>query len=183
MSSSGSTHKAYLSVPCPEQNKVLCISLRVPSWNHVMWLVHKHSFSTSAAYMRQWIRSALVQIMFCRLLGAKPSSEPMLGYWDIVNWTLRNKLQWNFNQNTKLFIHENASEKIVCEMAAILSRGRWVNFWFDNMMVSIVTIKLATCYHTINRTNPSKTFVVQFACGSLAHQLSSDKWKPKSLWP
>ena len=38
-----------------------------------------------------------------------------------------NKLQWNFNQNTKLFIHENASEKIVCEMVAILSRGRWVN--------------------------------------------------------
>ena len=28
------------------------------------------------------------------------------------------------NQNTKLFIHENASENIVCEMAAILSTGR-----------------------------------------------------------
>ena len=27
-------------------------------------------------------------------------------YWLIVNWTLRNKLQWKFNQNTKLFIHE-----------------------------------------------------------------------------
>ena len=27
------------------------------------------------------------------------------------------------NQNTKLFIHENADEYIVCEMAAILSRG------------------------------------------------------------
>ena len=40
----------------------------------------------------------------------------------IVNWTLRNELQWNFNQNTKLFIHENASENIVCEMGAILSR-------------------------------------------------------------
>ena len=26
----------------------------------------------------------------------------------------------------KNFIHENASEDIVCEMAAILSRGRWV---------------------------------------------------------
>ena len=46
--------------------------------------------------------------------------------WDIVNWTLRNKLQWNFNQNTKLFIHENASEIIVGETAAILSRGRWL---------------------------------------------------------
>ena len=43
-----------------------------------------------------------------------------------MNWTLRNKLQWNFNRNTKPFIQENASEIIVCEMAAILSRGRWV---------------------------------------------------------
>ena len=41
----------------------------------------------------------------------------------IVNWTLRSKLQWNFNQNTKLFIHENASENVVFEKAAILSRG------------------------------------------------------------
>ena len=46
--------------------------------------------------------------------------------WVIVNWTLRNKLQWNLNQNTKLFIHQNASSNIVCEMAAILFRGRWV---------------------------------------------------------
>ena len=28
---------------------------------------------------------------------------------------------WNFNQNTKFFIHENASDYIVGEMAAILS--------------------------------------------------------------
>ena len=46
--------------------------------------------------------------------------------WVVVNWTLRNKFQWNLNQNTKLLIHKNASENIVCEMAAILSRGRWV---------------------------------------------------------
>ena len=26
-------------------------------------------------------------------------------------------------------IHENASENIICEMAAILSRERWVNRW------------------------------------------------------
>ena len=46
--------------------------------------------------------------------------------WVLVDWTLRNKLQWNFNQNTKLFVHKNASENIVCGMAAILFRGRWV---------------------------------------------------------
>ena len=27
--------------------------------------------------------------------------------WVIVNWALRNRLQWKFNQNTKFFIHEN----------------------------------------------------------------------------
>ena len=30
---------------------------------------------------------------------------------------------------TKLFIHKNAPENIVCEVAAIFSRGRWVNRW------------------------------------------------------
>ena len=44
----------------------------------------------------------------------------------IVNWILTNKLQWIFSQNTQLFIHEYASENIVCKMATILSRERWV---------------------------------------------------------
>ena len=48
--------------------------------------------------------SVLVQIIVCRLFGAKPLSNQC---WVIVNWTLLNKLQWNFNQNTKLFIHKN----------------------------------------------------------------------------
>ena len=39
-----------------------------------------NSFPHRAAYMRQWIRSALVQIMACPLEGAKPLSEPMLEY-------------------------------------------------------------------------------------------------------
>ena len=46
--------------------------------------------------------------------------------WVIVNWILSNKLKWNFNQNTNLFIHESAFENIACEMVAILSRGRLV---------------------------------------------------------
>ena len=32
------------------------------------------------------------------------------------------KFQWNFNQNTKLLIHENVCESVICEMGAILSR-------------------------------------------------------------
>ena len=46
--------------------------------------------------------------------------------WVIVTWTHRNKLQRIHDHGTKNSIHENASENIVCEMAAILSRRRWV---------------------------------------------------------
>ena len=47
-------------------------------------------------------------------------------HWLIINWTLRNKLQWNFNQNMEIYIHKNAFENVVCEMAAILPREIWV---------------------------------------------------------
>ena len=39
-----------------------------------------NSSPPSAAYMCQWTRLALVQIMACRLSSAKPLSEPMLLY-------------------------------------------------------------------------------------------------------
>ena len=45
--------------------------------------------------------------------------------WVIVSWTLMYKLQWIFNQNTKLFIHKNASENIVFEMAATAANVIW----------------------------------------------------------
>ena len=38
------------------------------------------SFPPIAEYVRQWIWSALVQIMACRLFGDKPLSKPMLSY-------------------------------------------------------------------------------------------------------
>ena len=83
-----------------------------------------NSSPPSDAYMRQWIGSALVQIMACCLFGTKLLFKPMQG--SIVNWNIRNKLQWNLNQNTKNFIHENASENTIYEIVAILSRGRLV---------------------------------------------------------
>ena len=42
--------------------------------------------------------------------------------WNIVNWTLGNKLQWNLNQSLHIFIHEKTLENVVRKMAAILSR-------------------------------------------------------------
>ena len=76
------------------------------------------SSSPSAAYMRRRTGSALVQIMACRLFGVNQC-------WLIVNWTLRNKFQWNFNQIANTFIEENAFENVVCKS----SRGRCVKSW------------------------------------------------------
>ena len=45
----------------------------------------------------------------------------------IVNWTMRNKVQWNQNQNSNIFIQENTLENVVSEMASILSRPQWVS--------------------------------------------------------
>ena len=45
---------------------------------YTWWVVN--SSPPSAAYVRQWTGSALVQIMACCLFVAKPLSEPMLGY-------------------------------------------------------------------------------------------------------
>ena len=38
-----------------------------------------------------------------------------------------NKLQWNFNRNSNIFIRENTFESVVCEMAAMLSWPQCVN--------------------------------------------------------
>ena len=46
------------------------------SWLHINPVLNPSP--PSAAYKRQWIGSALVQIMACRLFGAKPLYKPML---------------------------------------------------------------------------------------------------------
>ena len=50
------------------------------SYYVAMWCDSVNSSPASAAYTRQWTGSALVQIMTCRLSGAKPLPERMLAY-------------------------------------------------------------------------------------------------------
>ena len=51
---------------------------------------------------------------------------------NIINWTLRNKLQWNLNQNSYIFIQENAFENVVWKMSAILSRPQCVDTYTNH---------------------------------------------------
>ena len=63
-----------------------------------------NSLRPADAYMRHPPRPLLVEIMACRLVGAKPLSEPMLEYF---NSNLRNKLQWNIKRNSYIFHYDD----------------------------------------------------------------------------
>ena len=75
------------------------------------------TFSMQSKY-HHWFRLWLVAWL--------ASSHYLNHCWNIVNWTLRNKLQWNFYQNSYIFIEENAF-KNVCKMASISSLPECVN--------------------------------------------------------
>ena len=71
---------------------------------------------------------------------------------NIVNWSIMNKLQWNFNQNYNIFIQGNVFESVVCEMASILSRPQCVIGlclgWLlikEKLLSSNICIKYCTC--------------------------------------
>ena len=91
-----------------------------PQWLDTLW--------PSDTYMRRWSN----QQWFRQWLVAWSAPSHYLNQcWNIVNWTIRHKIQWNFNQNESIFIQENAFEKIVCEIAAILSQRQCVGLlWF-----------------------------------------------------
>ena len=64
---------------------------------------------------------------FSKAYNKTAPSHYLNQWWNIVNWTLRNKLQWNFNRNLIIFIQENPFQNVVWKMAAILSRPQCVN--------------------------------------------------------
>ena len=65
-------------------------TLPEPMMLPVHWRIHVSSglnpSPPSAAYMPQFIRSALVQVITCRLFEAKPLPKPMLAYCRLDPW-------------------------------------------------------------------------------------------------
>ena len=93
--------------------------------------------------------------MACCLDGTKPLSKLML---ECCHWTLRNKLQWNFNLNSNIFIQENALQNVVWEMASIflfrpqcvdicITQPQWVKLFKPLHELPIVTQCIFMHYH------------------------------------
>ena len=73
---------------------------------------------------------------------------------DIVNRTLRNKLQWNFNSN--IFIQENAFENVVWEMVAILAVLSNTSVQIMNPHVTSVMYQLGNLNELIRQLSENK---------------------------
>ena len=109
-----------------------------------------NSSPPSTAYMHQWMGSALVQIWWLVAY-----SSPSLG-------PLTTNLK-NFNQNTKISIQINVPENIVCEMAAILSRGDELitnQQWCTTRPQWVDSISIHNCGHhaEVNETVNDREF-------------------------
>ena len=84
-----------------------------------------NSLRPSDAYMRHytnhhWFRQWLV--------AWSAPSHYLNQCWFIVNWNFWNKLHWNPNRNSYIFIQENAFENVVRKMTAILFRPKCVEW-------------------------------------------------------
>ena len=85
--------------------------------------MHINSSPPSATYMRQRTGSLLVRVMAWCLFSAKPLPEQMLPYCHLGS---RENISVKHESELHHFHSGNAIENLVCDTAAILSRGRWV---------------------------------------------------------
>ena len=111
-----------------------CITIPISTQQH-MWCVcyacmisDIDSSPPSATYMRRWILSALVQIMACRLFGAKPFSKPMLGQYQL--WHVRTKFS-----ETLIKMQHFSFTKIHLK----ISSGKWRPFCLDLNVLMVFT--------------------------------------------
>ena len=84
---------------------------------------------TSTAYIPQWNESALVQIMACRLFGAKPLSKPMLGDCQLDTYV---QTWMQFYSKYKTFHSPKCIWKYCLRNDGYYVRGRWVKIFFSH---------------------------------------------------
>ena len=101
-------------------------------------------FSSSRHIYASAKRLSFVQIMACRLFGAKPSSAPM----NFINWTLASKFQSYWNHNTEMLIQGNTFEKVVCDKAAILSGSQYVDTISASLQIAFGRVMYARGWQT-----------------------------------
>ena len=90
-----------------------------------------HQQPSNCHSLTHWVRVTHICFSNVTNIGSDNGFSP--GRRQTIIWTnveycwftLRNKLQWNFNRNSNSFIQENIFERVVYVMAANLARAQW----------------------------------------------------------
>ena len=104
--------------------------------------------------------------------------------WLFANWDIVNKFQWILSRNSYIFIQENAFENIVCEKAAILSRGdelegqRTGGLFIGGFTPSAVTFAREVWqYQAVSIKNKMESqHVVIIFCDISLKEIDEEKW-------
>ena len=112
-------------------NHLRVISQEIPQLPNLAWKSHLKNFIQFSQQPTHWGRMTHIFVSKLTTIGSDNGLSPRSHYpnqcRNIVNWILKNKLKWNFNQNSYIFIKKNAFENVCWKMAAILSPlPQWV---------------------------------------------------------
>ena len=127
---------------------------------------HFKSSPPSGTYMCRRTGSTLVQVMAGHLFGAKPLPEPMLTYCQMDP---KEQTSEKFESKYKTFPSWKPFEDVVCEMADILSRGRWVNNIF--LVLLRQALGFLPCHPTFLKFSTANSI------------LSCRAWLVSLVWP
>ena len=113
-----------------------CVYVSTISSNDGLLPVQHQAFNSSppsAAYMRQWTGSALVQVVACHVFGAKPLPEPMLAYCQLVCWE---QISVKFESEFSHFHSRKCIWNYHLPIYQPFCPGGWVNSWANAVLLS-----------------------------------------------
>ena len=113
-----------------------------------LWGRYGVSCESSKSGCCQWIAVIHCSVIFNRIIMTPDCSGKCWLLWSYClvqshylnqcrlycQCTLKNKIQWNLEENSNILIHENAFQNNACKMVSILSRTQCVNFWYCSII-------------------------------------------------
>ena len=94
------------------------MTTKLATWQHLLFSVLLFNVLRSKdAHVRRRTRSSLIEVMACRLFGAKPLSRPIL---DNCQWDPKEHISIKSYLKIKR-VHRKAFENVLCRLSAILS--------------------------------------------------------------
>ena len=131
------------------------------------------SLRPSDTYMRRETRQALLH-WYRKWMGADQATSHHLNQdGNIVNWTLGNKLQWNFHRNSHIFIHANTFENFVWKRRPYFLRLNVLILHYNDVTMDAIASQITSL--TITQTQIKENIKAP-RYWPLCGEFTGDRW-------